>query len=214
MFNDPIAYELRRNERQIMGQAKHREDAYWRAKSELFATLDGDAQIVAKTAISLFERFVLPKRYTGGCYVTSMFLHRYLLDERGITTQPVVGYVNDGTDEIFMSHAWVEFDGRKVDLTLHLTEHSDVQLPGALLILDQILRPGHARHTYYTSLTPAAEAQNAVTAKDPDLAALLRYKALEHRQMTERAADPLAMSAYLASAPPELGYAAMRAAVA
>ena len=60
-------------------------------------------------------------------------------------TLPVVGYVNDDTDDIFMSHAWIELNGRKVDLTLNVTEYQDVQLSGAVLILDQVLKPGQVR---------------------------------------------------------------------
>jgi hypothetical protein len=196
-----------------MGQAKRREMAYHAAKAELLDTLQGDERIVAETSISLYERFVLPKRYTGGCYMTSMFLHRFLLDERGIATDPVVGYVNDGTDDIFMSHAWIEFGGRKVDLTLNVTEYQDVQLPGAVLILDHVLKPGHVSHSYHVALTPASRAKNAMMAKEPQLAAMLRHKAREHADMRDRAADPALMTAYLAGAPTALGYEAMRAAI-
>ena len=142
-----------------------------------------------------------------------MFLHRFLADEHGIATTPVVGYVNDGTDDIFMSHAWLDVAGRKVDLTLHLTEHQGVQLPGALLVLDHVLRPGQVSHSYYFEMSPAAEVANAIIAQDPRGAFILRHKEQEHHEMALRAADPVLMADYLAKAPAEFGYAAMRAAL-
>ena len=196
-----------------MGEAKRRAESYRLAKENLLTAVQGNDRKIAESAISLFEGFVMPNRYTGGCYLTTMFLHRYLADECGIETEPVVGYINDGTDDIFMSHAWLEVEGRKTDLTVHLTDRPDVQLPGALVILDHVLRPGRVTHSYHRELTPAAVTANVEMAKEPQLAALLAHKQREHQEMFARASDTKLMAAYLAAAPLEFGYAAMRASI-
>lgn len=189
-----------------MGDAKRRKAAYLDAKNVLLTRLQGDAVVVAETAIKLFDGFIFPWRYTGGCYLTTMILHRFLDQECGIITEPVVGFVNDGTDDIMISHAWLEYDGCKTDLTLHLT---DGAMAGSLIIMDQVLRQGQVSYSYHRKPTEAGLKQNSVMLKDPDLGPLVRHKLAEHETMEKRAKDPRLMSAYLASAPAEQGYAAM-----
>lgn len=198
-----------------MGEAKRRAEAYAKARAALFGAIgaDGDARIVAETAIALFERFVLPLRYTGGCYLTTMFLHRYLAEERGITTDPVVGFVNDGTDDIMVSHAWLEHRGRRADITLHLTD-PEMGLSGDLIVLDHVLRPGTVTYSYHRELNTAGKTANAaVVAAGGFGAMLVQHKLTEHAMMQERMAKPEAMTAHQAAAPPGLRYADMRAAI-
>lgn len=194
-----------------MGEAKRRAAAYAAAKRTLLGSLMGDSLTVAETALTLFERFILPTRYTGGCYLTSMILHRYLKQERGIETDVVVGFINDGTDEIFISHGWLEHEGRKIDLTANITvlpEHR-----GPLLVLDQVLRPSEVTYTYHRERTPAGIAADMEMLGHPDLANIVRDKADEHRAMLAFASNPALMEAYVNSAPREQGYEAMTAAL-
>ncbi|NYT41002.1 hypothetical protein HZY97_09565 [Sphingomonas sp. R-74633] len=195
-----------------MGEATQRARAYGEAKAGLFAGLaDPQSHAVATAAIQLFERFVLPNRYTGGCYLTTMFLHRYLADERGIITVPVVGYVNDGTDDIMISHAWNEYQGRKVDITLNLVD-PQISLSGDLLVLDHALRPGRAVYSYHAALNAAGEAANAAIESGGGFPAqLLRHKQAEHEGIVAKMAQPALMVQHQALAPPGLRYADMRA---
>lgn len=198
-----------------MGEATQRARAYAEAKAELLEALtDPESQAVATAAIQLFERFVLPNRYTGGCYLTTMFLHRYLADECGITTVPVVGYVNDGTDDIMISHAWNEHQGRKVDVTLNLVD-PQISLSGDLLVLDHALRPGRAVYSYHAALNAAGEAANAAITNGGGFPAqLLRHKQAEHEEMMAKMVQPALMDQHQALAPPGLRYADMRASLA
>ncbi len=189
-----------------MGEAKRRAAAYIQAKSTLLGASSGEALVVAEAAIKLFEGFILFTRYTGGCYLTTMILHRFLEEERGIGTEPVVGYVNDGTDDIMISHAWLEHAGRKVDLTLHLTEHCST---GALIVLDQVLRNGQLTYSYHREQTSAGIAQEQVMLRDPQLAPIVWNKRVEHETMIGFTRNPDAMTRYLAAAPREQGYEAM-----
>lgn len=192
-----------------MGEAKRRAKAYAKAKEDLLSSVEGDDLAVAGAAITLFERFIEPRRYTGGCYAMTMFLALYLR-EHNVIAEPVIGYVNDGTDDIFISHAWLEHANRKVDLTIHLTEHADAQLPGGLLVLGHVLRPGKVQHSYSRKLTAAAQSQYDLMSADPQMKMLLEHKDNEHRQMQERASDPEKMQAFLDAAPPGLRFCDMR----
>ncbi len=199
-----------------MGEASQRAHVYAKAKARLFSDVGAvaDARVVAEVATALFERFVLPRRYIGGCYLTTMFLHRYLLAERGISTDPVLGYVNDGTDDIMISHAWIEHNGRKVDVTLHLTDPRQ-SLSGDLIVLDHLLRRGAATYSYHRDLTPAGLAAYQEMERAGGFPAqLLRHKQAEHRLMSETMLDCDAMARHQASAPPGLHYSDMRSALA
>lgn len=190
-----------------MGEAKRRAGAYEEAKRKLLGSLTGNPAIVAETAIMLFEGFILPNRYTGGCYLTNMILHCFLKDELGIETEVVVGYVNDGTDDIMISHAWLEHAGLKTDLTIHRTEAHQFQ--GPLLVCDQVLSSGNATYTYYRQRTQAGLVEDMRMLADPGLAAIASHKAEEHQVMLVRAKNPVLMKAYLDSAPEDQGYEAM-----
>ncbi len=193
-----------------MGASKNRKAAYAQAKQRLMADLAGDEAVVAETAVNFFERFVFPKRYTGGCYLVTMFLQRFLKEEKAVAVTPVVGYVNDGTDDVMISHAWLELNGLKTDVTLHLTEYPESQLPGALLILDRQLLKGQVEHSYHREQTPAGYAENQRLALG-SLRGMIAHKDAEHAYMSECMTDPARMAAHQAKAPPGLRYDDMRA---
>lgn len=196
-----------------MGEAKRRADAFKRAKADLFASIDGDeaGRLVADTALAFHERFILAKRYNSGCYLTTMFLHRYLREEHGLVTDPIVGYVNDGTDDIMISHAWIELDGRKTDVTLSVVDPK-ISMSGGLLILDTEIVPGQASYSYHHQMNAAGDAANAALVA-AGMGGLLRHKQQEHRLMLHIMADPKRMADHHAKAPPGLGYDEMRAAL-
>ncbi|MBL4829510.1 MAG: hypothetical protein JKY55_06450 [Aliivibrio sp.] len=192
-----------------MGQAKHRMEAYANAKAELLQMNSDDARVVAETTIKLFDRFIHPKRYLGGCYYITMLLHHFLTFELGIPTLPIVGYVNDGTDNVMISHAWLEFEGTKSDLTLNLPNPSTQQPSGALLVLDQVLIKGQLSYSYHIEQTESGRAQTELMRRDPNIAGILHHKEQEHQAMLERAADGNLLKAYLDEAPLEFSYAAI-----
>lgn len=184
-----------------MGQAKLRNAAM----QKWLAGLTDDERICADAAQRLLRRFIDPAEATGMCYRLTFFLHLYLAD-RGVATTPVIGYVNDGTDEIMVSHAWIELGGRKTDLTLGRTERPDLNLPGDVLILDYPFRPGHG-HTYHLEPTPEALAVEKRWLKEPDAAVLIKHKAAEHKRMIRLSKNPNEMRVFLDSAPDGLTFA-------
>lgn len=192
-----------------MGQAKDRKRAYEEAKKKLLSCADENEKTIATCAIALFERFILPNAYTGGCYLVTMTLSQFLAKEHGIQARPVVGYVNDTTDNIMISHAWLEYGGKKTDLTLNLTEHPIK--PGPLLVLDESLRPGLLPYTYHNKRTIEGLIEVQRMMNDPDLAIIANRKEIEHQAMLARSHNEELMSAFLNAAPPQCNYNAMAA---
>ncbi|MET4316269.1 hypothetical protein [Bradyrhizobium sp. RT5a] len=178
-----------------MGQAKRRD-------AELktwLASLSPAQKVVADAAQRVVTRYVDPAEGTGMCYRLSFFLHLYLLS-KGVRTAPVVGYVNDGTDDIFMSHAWVAHEDKKTDVTLHRPERPHLNPAGDLLILDFPFRRAH-KYSYHLTKSQAAIDLESELLKDPRGGMIVRHKAEEHVLMSRRAQSAEAMRAYLDSAP-------------
>jgi hypothetical protein len=140
------------------------------------------------------------------CYRISFFLSSFLKQEHQVNAEPVVGYVNDGTKDFMISHAWVEFSGRKIDLGLTATEHPDVQLEGPLLILDRSITQGKASYTYHRERSAAAHAQVQKLMALPAYKEMLAANEAEHAPMAAVAESPSLIRTYLDTAPDGLGY--------
>lgn len=192
-----------------MGEAKSRRQSYEIARQRLLDRHEGHHRIVAESAINLFDRFILPQHFTGACYQITMTLEKYLSEAHGIASRTIVGYVNDGTDDIMTSHAWLEFDGMKVDLCLHVMDRPDITPPGSVIILDETLRPGAAEYSYHLSRPPASIAVIDQMLRDPSAAHVARWKEAEHVDMLARSRDPDLRDIYLAGAPAQSSFAAM-----
>ncbi|MBO9127695.1 MULTISPECIES: hypothetical protein [unclassified Rhizobium] len=192
-----------------MGEANKRKQAYGAARQRILDRFEGQHRVVAEAAINLFDRFILPKRFTGACYQVTMTLEKHLAEAHAITSKTVVGYVNDGTDHIMISHAWLEFETMKVDLGLHVVERPDVVHPGAVLILDQQLLPGTVNYSYHLARPAASLAVVEKMLRDPSTAHVGRRKEIEHEAMLQRSRDPALRDAYLAGAPPGSSFASM-----
>lgn len=187
-----------------MGQANAKKRAYEKAKADLLASCEADEAIVANSAIGLFENFILPKNYTGGCYLITFTLQRFLERERGIKATPVVGYVNDGTDDIMISHAWLDYRGRKTDLTLHVLEHHKALHNGPVMVLDRPIRPGKATYSYHRERSVAGLLAVQQMMTDPQISSVVRHKEEEHLRMTAISKSAGLIDAFLDGAPDEV----------
>ena len=183
-----------------MGQAKHRRAQIDGWKVSLSPT---EVQI-AEAAQRLLERFIEPDEATGMCYRMTFLLHLYLA-ERGIGTTPVVGYVNDGTDDAMISHAWLGYEGKKTDLTLARAERPDLNPLGEVLILDFPVRQGH-KYTYHITKSEAATALEEKWLAQPRSAGVVLSKRTEHEMMAGLAQSRQRMRVYLDNAPDRLTY--------
>lgn len=109
-----------------------------------------------------------------------------------------------------ISHAWLELNDRKIDVTLHLTEYPDIQLPGALLILDKPLLKGRVEYSYHKAMTAAGYAESQRLAREGSRR-LVSQKDAEHVSMLECMKGTGRMKGHQAKAPPGLRYDDMRA---
>ncbi|OWK18958.1 hypothetical protein AJ88_46700 [Mesorhizobium amorphae CCBAU 01583] len=91
-----------------MGQAKQRAVA----KKQWYETLTASECVVVDVAERLFNRFIKPAESTGMCYRMTFFLHLYLAD-KGVQTVPVVGYINDGSDDVMIRTPGLSLAARK-----------------------------------------------------------------------------------------------------
>lgn len=163
--------------------------------------------------LSEHERVVLnvaQKLYTalpmdGACYRSAFFLHYHLKKKFGIKGEAKVGFVNDGTDELFSSHAWYELNGQVTDLAISRPLRPEIQQRGPLLILGRELQPGW-RWTYH--IKPSAEGEQAFKRllADPRSRSLAAENEALHRMMLETAKDDDAIRVYLDGAPDGLTY--------
>ncbi|WP_139015808.1 hypothetical protein [Ensifer aridi] len=113
-----------------------------------------------------------------------------------------------------ISHGWLEYNDMKIDLGLHVVEHPDVVKPGALLVLDQVLRPGLINYTYHLERPAPSLLLVQHMLANPATAAVARHKETEHAAMLARSRDGVLMSAYLNGAPTGSDFATMTSVLA
>lgn len=187
-----------------MGEAKRRTIEIQRQiklRAEWREGLSAEEREIFQTAERLEERLVRGKNFTEGCYHLAFFMTRYLA-EKGIQVTPVIGWVNDGTWDGVTSHAWIEYQGRKTDVSLTRTSHPAAQPTGSLIILDRTIRKGHVEYTYYKNDDPTVLKTLELLRVDPQLAPLQAQKEAQHLQMMEIARSNIqGIDAYLSEAP-------------
>ncbi len=188
-----------------MGQAKQKQGALLTWKE----SLSQDERTVFAVAEAVHKNIVKALGVTGMCYRLAFFLADFLRQEHGIIAEPVVGYLNDGESELMISHAWIEFNGKKTDLSLTQTENPAAQLPGPLLILDRAFGTSRANYTYHREQTEASARLVGMLTSDPRYRDAVRNKELEHQRMAEIALSWSAMRQYLDAAPDRMGYGAL-----
>lgn len=183
-----------------MGEAK-------RKAADLRKWLDAlteEERVVYLSARALFDRFIRPERVREMCYHSVFFLHEYILNSHGIIVEPVIGYINDGTDEVLISHAWLEFSGKKTDVSLAFTSRPEINPPGQLIYLDRVFGQGHV-YSYHREMTEAGRAALEEFRINGN-ATLVDHKEREHSRMLAMAEDPSGIRTYLDSAPEGMTY--------
>jgi hypothetical protein len=185
-----------------MGEAKRKAAALASWQS----TLSPEERIIYAVSKAAYEKIVKKLGAVGVCYRISFFVSAYLLEERGIHIEPIVGYVNDGETDVMASHAWLEHGGKKIDLSLTLTEHPDIQPPGPLVILDRQFSAGRAVYTYHRERSLAALREVEELMRDLGYKDTLVHKEAEHRRMEAIANNAALIRDYLDAAPDGFGY--------
>jgi hypothetical protein len=177
----------------IMGQSKLKADDL----KTFLSSLSDAEKITYDLTQRLIKNFIKPKQLTGACYRVSILLNRILSKEYDIDSQVVLGWLNDG-DNIFISHAWLETNGKKTDL---MAERPQVQGVGRgpTIILDHVFKgTSNITYSYHLDKTPEALATDeAMAGIDINYAAKLRVKDAEHAKIAQAISSPEAMDAFL-----------------
>ncbi len=124
--------------------------------------------------------------------------------EHNILTEAVVGFVNDGTGDVMTYHAWLEFNGRKVDLTLANVAPGVNR--GPLLILDhEFQKHGTFEYSYHRQRGEAGDrvVERLLTS---EFAEAIRHKEQEHQVMLEVCGSLERVTDYLNNAPDGFTY--------
>lgn len=180
------------------------------ARQAWIAALSPDENTAREAAESLLDNFVRPAKATGMCYRMTYFLHLYLA-ELGIPSTPVVGWVTDGRDDLAISHAWLDVDGRKIDVTLVHADPGINSIAGKALILDRPVGAG-ADYAYFLAKEGRhVDADRAAAETSAEISQLLAYKEQQHAEMTRRACDASEMRSFLDAAPDGIDYERLKA---
>ena len=126
------------------------------------------------------------------------FLAERLASE-GIDVDPIVGHVNDGTDDVVLSDAWIELAGKRTDVTLSITEY-DMQLPGELIVLDRTMVAG-IQYSYLREVAEAERQHWKATREVPTIRAIIETNEAEHQAMFEMICESASRRSYLDEAP-------------
>lgn len=167
-------------------------------------TLTDEENVVYDSARALFDRFIHPECISEMCYHSVFFLHEDIRNSHGIIVDPVIGYINDGTDDVLISHAWLEFGGKKTDVSLAFTSRPEINPPGQLIYLDRVFGRGHT-YSYHREMSEAGRAaleEFRITRN----AAIVEHKEREHAKMLAMVEERGRIRTYLDSAPKGMTY--------
>ena len=196
-----------------MGKASRRklEKSALKAEKTLWIdTLTQEEKVIARVSQAAYENIVLGLGMTEGCYNLAFFLYEHLRFKYGISVKVVIGWINDGLWAGASSHAWVEYQGKKIDISLNKTSHPEVQPSGDLIILDHIVEKGSAKYTYWESLPEASKkALDLIAEENPKLAILIKHKDVEHNRMIKLSESQVGVDEYFRSVPPNNRYEAL-----
>lgn len=185
-----------------MGEAKRRSAEISKLKEaekswrESLSDQESEILLLAKR---LDERLVRGRQFSEGCYHLAFFMTHYL-SNKNIEVTPIIGWVNDGAWEGLASHAWIEFEGKKIDASLTYTSHGEAQPTGNLIVLDHVLRKGAANYTYYKNDDPAVKDKLDWMKSIPEFKDVFSHKETEHQEMMAIANDNK-IKEYLSLAP-------------
>lgn len=169
--------------------------------------LTPEEKIIHISALAFHDLFLRETGATGMCFRASIFLAQYLIENHTITVEPIVGYAYDGESDFL--HVWIEFNGKMTDISLTQTEN-DILETGAMIINDQVVRPGQVSYEYRRGRHPDSETWLRDLRKDPIGSKVLKDVERQHVMMTRIASDPRLWRPYLDDAPDGYDYARLR----
>ena len=188
-----------------MGEASRRkaEISALKARTETWKdSLVDEERLIAQVAETAYNKIVIGRGVTGGCYHLAFFLRKFLWQQHGIVVNIAVGYINDGQWDGATSHAWLEYEGKKVDISLHKTADALDNPVGDLIILDFVLKKGAVSYAYWKEMpAKALLALSEMSRSSADLADTIAFKDREHQKIVELSQNDEGIETYFRGAP-------------
>lgn len=192
-----------------MGEANRRksEIKVLKKANDLLAKLQGDEKTVAQVSLDVFQKIVLGFDMVEGCYNLAIFLREYLGREHGIKVDIVVGWLVNHNLDGGMSHAWIEHNGKKTDISVWNNERPDIFLPGSVIIQDIEYRKGVTCYSYFKELPSIVrERRDAIKSQDDYHGESIRKMDAERLMIKDFVHKPDGANEYFSILPPELSY--------
>lgn len=193
-----------------MGEAARRKATIAALKTrntEWLNSLSPEERVIATVAQATYDRVVVGMSMTEACYNLAFFLQEHLRRQHNIQTEVVVGWINDGEWDGAASHAWLEYQNKKTDISLHKTSRPDAQPSGDLIILDNVVKRGDCHYTYWRELPAAAEEElRQMGSSSHEVAEIIAHKDREHAKILALAKLPNGAEEYFREAPPQCRY--------
>ncbi len=185
-----------------------------RAHQQWLDGLSTAERVVAEVCERAYVNIVERRGLVAGCYLLAFFLHELFEEKHGISTELVVGWINDGEWSGVASHAWLETNGKKIDLALGRMDMPEAQPTGDVIILDHVLRRGAAHYTYYREAPADATAAIEAGIQSGELPRwIVDSKNTEHAHVLELSKTREGVKTYLLGAPSDRAYSALARAV-
>lgn len=152
-------------------------------------------------------KLYVSQQQPGTCYNAAFFLCYYLKKHHGIDGHVEVGFIHDGVNDRFSSHAWYVHKGRIVDIAISRPLNPHLIYPGPLTILGCDIIEGW-KWQYFTADSEQGRAARTQLEKNAannpnDVAAIAKQI---HVRMANIATSKSLMRAYLDRCPPGMSY--------
>jgi hypothetical protein len=161
-----------------MGQANLKR----RQLEDFQKSLSEQEKIIFNLSQIIQEKFIKPTKLRGACYRISILMKVILEKKYGINSEAVVGYLNDG-DDIFISHAWLNTQGKKTDLMAARPPVGENY--GPIIILDYEFKGNaNVNYTYHTEKTEQSlQKEREIISTAPSLKGGFELKEREHARV-------------------------------
>lgn len=158
---------------------------------------------IYKIACKAHSELVKKHSLNSACYLLSFFIYKYCKDVLGVRLSIVVGWVNDGTWDGVSSHAWVEYEGKKIDISLSETADPNISPTGDAVVMDEVIDRGTATYTYHYDIPEKATIAYAVLLESatPQILQFIRSKEQEHKIMDQISKSDALIDQYFDNAP-------------
>ena len=162
-----------------MGEASRRKKALENWK----ATLSHDEIKIYDLTEKLLSKYVYPYQASKMCYRLAYLVYKLAKEELGLNVEVVIGYADDG-DGLEFSHAWCEFNDKKIDLSLgFINPDLEDGKKGDVVILDRVIVKGQAKYTYLRKRTEAGLRKIEELEKNEFFKKASQKKETEHQMM-------------------------------